>query len=329
MSKSALALRLEKRKKAVEAGSLGSEDTILENNTTRTLNLASGITVDLKLHSFTGKASIESSTAVDSSNIRIQDLLNDESLKDILSSIEVGQLYPAIGYMENGIVKIVDGSRRRKAAMIKDCTFSVEVADSKISLKDAEEIVRISEQKRKLSYIEWGKYYQAKLDSHVYPNAKCLAEKEGISTGYVSLCLNAAKLPEEIIDVFIDLSLVSTQKDTRALVEIANILRNNELSPKDFINNIQDELSDVLSKSNTPEEHTEMVLAVLLFSVKQLLKKSKGESNKADKQLPKLEKLGGGVTFLVKSKDSSVINLRKVPEDKRNKIKDFIKELMK
>ncbi|GLT20186.1 chromosome partitioning protein ParB [Vibrio zhanjiangensis] len=327
MSKSALALRLEKRKKAIEAGSYSSEDAVSDNKITRTLSLASGKAVELRLYTFTGKSSIEDCTDVDASNIRNQDLLNDESLKDILSSIEVGQLYPAIGYMENGIVKVVDGSRRRKAAILRDCSFSVEVADCKISLKDAEEIVRISEQKRKLSYIEWGKYYQSKLDRNIYPSAKCLAEKEGVSTGYVSLCLNAAKLPEEIIDVFIDLSLVSSQKDTKVLVEIGNTLRSNELSPKSFIEQIQDELSNALSKSNTPEEHTEMVLAILLSSAKKI-KNSKIDVAKEDKKLPKIEKLGGGVTFAIRSKDSAVINLRKVSEDKRNKIKEFIKELM-
>lgn len=328
MSKSALTLRLEKRKKAIESGTSDLENTTSDSSITRSLSLASGKRVELKLYTFTGKDNIEASTEVDVSNIRIQDLLNDESLKDILSSIEVGQLYPAIGYMENGIVKIVDGSRRRKASILRNCSFSVEVADCKISLKDAEEIVRISEQKRKLSYIEWGKYYQSKIDNNVYPDAKRLAEKEGVSTGYVSLCLNAAKLPKEVIDVFIDLSLISTQKDTKALVGIVNILRKHDIPPKDFIDGVQDELVGALSSSNTPEEHTEMVLGILISAANKLAKKPKAVPNKSDEGSPKTEKLGGGVTFSMKSKDSAVINLRKVPEDKRNLIKDFIKELM-
>ncbi|MCR9907725.1 ParB N-terminal domain-containing protein [Vibrio campbellii] len=323
MAKSALAQRLEQRKKAINTTSPGSVSDEVTQPKARSLKLSSGKVVELELYTFNGQAHIESDTAVDSSNIRNQDQLTAESLQDILASIENVQLYPAIGYIDNEMVKIVDGSRRRKAAIIRDCQYSVEVANCKLSQKDAEEIVRISEQKRKLSYAEWGRFYQAKLDNGIYPDAKTMAESEGVSTGFLSLCINAAKVPSGLLNLFVDSSLVASQKNTKLLIDVSKALDSQDIELKDFIDNIEDELILALERACTPEEHTELVLSILAATKGKLKRKNSEKSKKV-----KPENLGGGITFSVKSKDSAVINLRKVSEEKRNKIKEFIRELM-
>ncbi|MDK9774783.1 ParB N-terminal domain-containing protein [Vibrio sp. B181a] len=323
MAKSALAQRLEQRKKAISTTSPESVSDKVTQPKTRSLKLSSGKVVELELYTFNGQTHIESDTAVDSSNIRNQDQLTAESLQDILASIENVQLYPAIGYIDNEIVKIVDGSRRRKAAIIRDCQYSVEVANCKLSQKDAEEIVRISEQKRKLSYAEWGRFYQAKLDNGIYPDAKTMAESEEVSTGFLSLCINAAKVPSGLLNLFVDSSLVASQKNTKLLIDVSKALASQNIELKDFIDDIEAELISALESACTPEEHTELVLGILAATKGKLKRKNSEKSKKV-----KHEDLGGGITFSVKSKDSAVINLRKVSEEKRNKIKEFIRELM-
>jgi ParB family chromosome partitioning protein len=323
MAKSALTLRLEQRKKAIT----DSTNSIAINNdipNVRKLRLASGKIVELELHIFDGKCNIEQSTTVDSSNIRDQEQLTTDSLRDILASIADVQLYPAIGYLDDNVVKIVDGSRRRKAAIIKDCQYLVEVASCTLSLKDAEEIVRISEQKKKLSYFEWGRFYTAKLEHGFYSDAKSMAEAEGISTGYLSLCLNAAKIPSDILSIFIDSSLVASQKNTQLLIDLVKTIEQIDMSLESFLDGIDSDLNLALERACTPEEHTELVLETLRVARDKLKHKKKN----VNKEKIKVENLGGGVTFSIKSKDSSVINLRKVPEDKKNKIKEFIRELM-
>ncbi|EGU44708.1 DNA-binding protein parB [Vibrio ichthyoenteri ATCC 700023] len=325
MSNNALAKRLQQRKSAIE--NIGVHDecvaTNVQNNL-RKLKLGSGKLVELELRWFKDRCDIESSTAVDVSNIRDQEQLTAENLQDIISSIDDIQLYPAIGYLDDGIVKIVDGSRRRKAAIIKNCQYVVEVANCKLSLKDAEEIVRISEQKKKLSYVEWGRFYQAKLSQGIYPDAKTMADAEGVSTGYLSLCINAAKVPNELLNLFLDNSLIASQKHTKLLVNVTKVLQSRDIKLQSFIDDLEGELVIALENACTPEEHTELVCHIIGTAKDRLIRTPKNK----EKDKLKVENLGRGVTFSIKSKDSAIINLRKVPDDKKKKIKDFIRELM-
>lgn len=61
------------------------------------------------------------------------------------------QLYPAIGYSDtDNHILIVDGSRRRAAAILKDCSYSVEVSDQPLTKREAKEIVDLSDKKKKI-----------------------------------------------------------------------------------------------------------------------------------------------------------------------------------
>ena len=319
----ALSKRLAQRKSAVETQE--HKKSLHPESSTRSITLSSGKVIQLIFQSVEGKNNIESMTKVDDGNIRDQELLSEGSLTDILSSIENIQLYPAIGYESQGIINIVDGSRRRKAAMIKNCRYTIEVTKTPLTKKEAEEIVHLSEQKKKLTYIEWGKFYQSKLDHKLYLNTKEMIEAEKISAGLMSLYLNSAQIPSSLLALFIDNSLISTQKHTKQLIGIHNGLNHAGITCNEFIQKCQNSLVSVLDSATNPEEHTELVFSILNREISKI-KHAKLGRKKTNK--PKIEHLGNGVTFSRKSKDSAIINLRKVSDDKKEMIKNYIRKLM-
>jgi ParB/RepB/Spo0J family partition protein len=136
-------------------------------------------------------ADIDTATVVDDENYRDQQLLNAYSLSDILPSLaDDGQQFPGFGYRtESGVIKVVDGSRRRAGCKLTGRPYLVYVAKEEISPEDVRHVSKIANISKALSLYERGAMYQAMLADGLYPDNKSLAIAENENESTVSLAL--------------------------------------------------------------------------------------------------------------------------------------------
>lgn len=144
---------------------------------------------------------VERKTMVYADNIRLQELLDEDSLADILPTMEhSGQQFPGIGREFNGVIEIADGSRRRRAAILSKRDYVVLVGD----LTDAE-MTYLSEtgnEHQKPSAYEIGLRYKRRLHREFCDNLTHLADDIGLDRKTVRNYIETASIPIEIIRCF-------------------------------------------------------------------------------------------------------------------------------
>lgn len=146
-------------------------------------------------------AQIEVKTTIFAGNERLQDLLTESSLDDLLPSFSSsGQQSPAFGRSHNGFVEIADGSRRRKAAILTGSEYKVLVGE----LDDAQMrwLSQIGNDYRPTSAYERGLRYARRLFSEFDGNVSHLAKAENISRKIIQRCIKTAELPLETLQLF-------------------------------------------------------------------------------------------------------------------------------
>lgn len=144
---------------------------------------------------------IEEKTSIFAGNERLQDLLTESSLDDLLPSfLTSGQQSPAFGRNHNGFIEIADGSRRRKAAILTGSEYKVLVGE----LNDAQMrwLSQIGNDYRPTSAYERGLRYARRLFSEFGGNVSHLAEAENISRKIIQRCIKTAELPLETLQLF-------------------------------------------------------------------------------------------------------------------------------
>ena len=144
---------------------------------------------------------VERKTMVYADNIRLQELLDEDSLADILPTMQnSGQQFPGIGREFNGVIEVADGSRRRKAAILAKQDYIILVGD----LTDAE-MTYLSEtgnEHQKPSAYEIGLRYKRRLHREFCDNLTHLADDLGIDRKTVRNYIETASIPIEIIRCF-------------------------------------------------------------------------------------------------------------------------------
>lgn len=144
---------------------------------------------------------VERKTMVYADNIRLQELLDEDSLADILPTMgHSGQQFPGIGREINGVIEVADGSRRRRAAILSKRDYIVLVGD----LTDAE-MTYLSEtgnEHQKPSAYEIGLRYKRRLHREFCDNLTHLADDIGLDRKTVRNYIETASLPIEIIRCF-------------------------------------------------------------------------------------------------------------------------------
>lgn len=144
---------------------------------------------------------VERKTMVYADNIRLQELLDEDSLADILPTMKnSGQQFPGIGREFNGVIEIADGSRRRRAAILSEQDYIVLVGD----LTDAE-MTYLSEtgnEHQKPSAYEIGLRYKRRLHREFCDNLTHLADDIGLDRKTVRNYIETASIPIEIIRCF-------------------------------------------------------------------------------------------------------------------------------
>ncbi|MGF1860578.1 ParB/RepB/Spo0J family partition protein [Photobacterium profundum] len=126
-------------------------------------------------------------------NGRDQEALTEASLVDITRTIGLQQFFPAIGRRINNKIEIIDGSRRRVAALIKAVGLNVLVTDVSISLADARQLASDIQTAKEHNLREVGLRLLLLRENGM--NQKEIAAIEGFSTAKVTRAIQAATVP--------------------------------------------------------------------------------------------------------------------------------------
>lgn len=185
----------------------------------QSFTLASGATASFSLIHIVA-SELETATEVNQMiNIREQNL-TAESLKEISDTLQFQQFFPAIGRrLTSGKIDILDGSRRRAAALLINKGLDILVTEDEISSSDARALAKAIQTAKEHSLREIGLRLKAMLEqSDITQNI--LAKQEGLSEAKVTRALHAAQTPAELVELFPNRSLL-TYVDYRKLLEIS------------------------------------------------------------------------------------------------------------
>lgn len=145
--------------------------------------------------------SVEKTTHVWAGNERVQAFLTPAALDDLIPSfMATGQLNPAFGRKDHGVIEIADGSRRRMTAILTSSEYRVLVGELDNEQMDA--LCKLGNDYRPTSAYERGRRYAYRLDNEFKGNISALADAEKISRKIITRCVNTAKLPQEVIALF-------------------------------------------------------------------------------------------------------------------------------
>lgn len=133
-------------------------------------------------------------------NGRDQAGLTPDSLRDIIRTIKLQQFFPAIGVKRDGRIEILDGSRRRAAAIYCKTGLDILVSDTVITTEEARKLAQDIQTAREHNLREVGLRLLSLKNGGM--TQKEIAESQGLSQAKVTRALHAASVPAELISLF-------------------------------------------------------------------------------------------------------------------------------
>ncbi|MDC0611982.1 ParB/RepB/Spo0J family partition protein [Vibrio sp.] len=260
-------------------------------------------------------------TRVFDQNAREQSFLNEHALSDILLTLkERGQQYPAVGRIgEDGVIEVLDGSRRRMACLIAQQDFLIYVAEG-INSEHAKFLSDVANAHKPLSLYEKGREMQAKLDAREAEDQKALAKMFQCSEALVSGALKAADLPLELLQAYPNVvelgrpTIVKLHKQYHSLTDKDKQLLLDKC-------NRNDSFVWQRCSSQGVARITKEVTETIESWIEDFKPKTMPESNKVDL-------IRGRATYVRKGSNVS-INLKRIDDDLLQELSDFLIEKLK
>lgn len=184
-------------------------------------------------------------------NGRDQSALTKESLKEIINTIRSQQFFPCIGVRNGEQIEILDGSRRRAAAIHVHCALDVMVTADKLNAGEARQLAKEIQTAKEHNIREIGLRLLKLKESGM--SQKDIAQSEGLSAAKVTRALQAASVPQELISLFPVQSELSLS-DYKTLAEIDSHLADKNISYHSLISNISESLDLIISDDHIVED---------------------------------------------------------------------------
>lgn len=175
-------------------------------------------------------------------NGRDQSALTAESLKDITRTLRFQQFFPAIGVRKNGVIEILDGSRRRASAILSKCGLDVLTTDEDLTPSEARALAKDIQTAREHNIREVGLRLQTMKNSGM--SQKDIAEVENLSQASVTRALQAASVPQELISFFPVQAMLSFA-DYKTLLGIEEILSVKGIELSELKSNLNDTFRNI------------------------------------------------------------------------------------
>lgn len=180
-------------------------------------------------------------------NGRDQDALTPESLADITRTIKLHQFFPAIGYRNGDRIEILDGSRRRAAAMLCYVGLNVLVTETEISHDDARQLAADIQTAKEHNLRETGlRLLQLREEGM---SQKEIAISENMSAAKVTRAIQAASVPGDIVSLFPVQSELG-HGDYKILLLADKIISDKDLSREAVLSDVNDKVRKLTDKSN-------------------------------------------------------------------------------
>ncbi|WP_394244883.1 ParB/RepB/Spo0J family partition protein [Vibrio astriarenae] len=259
---------------------------------------------------------VEAQTVVFSENAREQSFLNEHALSDVLTTLrERGQQYPAVGRRNaQGLIEVLDGSRRRMSCILAEKEFLVYVAEG-INEQHAKFLSDVANAHKPLSLYEKGKEMQAKLESGEAEDQKALAKIFQCSEALVSGALKAADLPLELLQAYPNVAELGRP----TIVKLH----------KQFNEMGSDQQSQLLAKCHSDGQQVwqrseAQGVARLTKEVSETIENWISELNPTQKPATKKVDLVKGKVSYSRKGNAVSLNMKKVDEETLNEILAFI-----
>lgn len=211
-------------------------------------------------------------------NGRDQKALTPESLVDITRTIKLQQFFPAIGHRIDDKIEILDGSRRRAAALLCNVGLSVLATDSEISNDDARQLAIDIQTAKEHNLREIGLRLLQLREKGM--SQKEIALFENMSAAKVTRAIQAASVPEDIVALFPIQSELG-YSDYKVLLTIEQIIQAQNLVRNEIIEHVNKKLSELIeNRKVVSDELKKAILTILKNITEQLASKNKLEANR-------------------------------------------------
>lgn len=209
-------------------------------------------------------------------NGRDQSALTPESLKDITRTISLQQFFPAIGVRKDDRIEILDGSRRRASAILKQVGLDVLVTDESLSVSEARKLAKDIQTAREHNIREVGIWLLALKQSGL--TQKEIAESEGLSQAKVTRALQAASVSAELLSLFPIQSELSFS-DYKVLMMAEELLASNNRLVSELIDNINHIVNDIREQTVfAADEIKDKIITAIRDEATMLKKPPQGEA---------------------------------------------------
>lgn len=197
-------------------------------------------------------ADLEATTyVVQENNGRDQSALTPESLKDITRTFRLQQFFPAIGVRTEKGIEILDGSRRRAAALICLCGLDVLVTDEPLTAAEARALAKDIQTAREHNIREIGLRLQTLKSAGL--SQKDIAESENLSQATVTRALQAASVSAELLSVF-PVQAVLSYSDYKALLATEELLSGKGVDQAELLSHLADVLTGIRSDTSLADD---------------------------------------------------------------------------
>lgn len=194
-------------------------------------------------------------------NGRDQSALTPESLNDICKSLPLQQFFPAIGIQHGDRIEILDGSRRRAAALLCHCGLNVLVTQASISPEDARTLAQDIQTAKEHNLREVGLQLLKLRDSGL--SQKEIAEQRGLSQAKVTRAIQAASVSQELVSLFPVQSELS-YADYKSLLAVSESVVAQGKTVADLIQLVADDISDVgADQLLSSEENKDQIIRIV------------------------------------------------------------------
>lgn len=219
------------------SGTQLSQDVSIKDQNQR-FTLSSGKTAVFQLEVIPAEEVAEKTFVQLLVNGRDQTGLTEASLSDITRTIKLQQFFPAIGRKVGDKIEILDGSRRRAAALLCNVGLNVLVTHAELSIDDARKLAADIQTAKEHNLREIGLRLLQLRESGL--SQKEIAESEKLSTAKVTRAIQAASVPPEIIALFPVFSEL-TYPDYKILLDAHSQIIKQGISVGKLIENVNDE----------------------------------------------------------------------------------------
>lgn len=194
-------------------------------------------------------------------NGRDQSALTPESLVDITRTIKLQQFFPAIGFRQNGKIEILDGSRRRAAALLCNVGLNVLVTDSDISNEDARQLAAEIQTAKEHNLREIGLRLLQLRDKGM--SQKEIALCENLSAAKVTRAIQAASVPDYLVSLF-PVQAELAYSDYKFLLKIESQIYAKGLQQDKIVHDVNKMIDELLDKRQiTSDELKKIILTIL------------------------------------------------------------------